>query len=489
MIADEQSKPALWRRVIWWIWCAITRPIRPMIFVALLGGGLIILWHAADRYYQDTGWSPATATLDGRIDQAFRAALPATGSVRVWQQELATALDPVEVGRPDILMARALAQSLETVTGRQELGLYEYAKRRSLSEVEGELRARPLWIRERVLDEAINERLADAEFRQLDPSGMIFADAATRERFTRASRLFDRAVEGAEGWFIDPSNQTLGLHALPGWHNRLDNDVWLGRDIDTLVNHACGLTFQGLGEHIEGCFDATVEPVDDPDLVLWQWTLLAYGLDSGQMDAPDGIGAGARLLAALRFAGLMAPDLELPPDRAVIDRALVTGAPLLTDAGEALAQPNRYVEEGADLARAAFEGRHARRIIALASDAAGLRRNVGAINALKLLSYARDEGDVRRLVAITDLRGEEALALFHLHRDNPERVFTLTDPFPPVSDEIRRQIFLGIGALSLAMLMLMLSYIWAWREAGMPRKSIIKRISRGAESLILGRKL
>lgn len=489
MIADEPSSPTLWRRVIWWIWCAITRPVRPLIFLMLIGAGFVFGWQGAHDYSIQTGWSPQTAQLSGRIDQAFEAALPETDTVSIWQAELDSALDPVQVGRPDILLARSLALSLERITGQTELGLHVLGKAYPGQDREPVLRAQPAWQRYRTLDRAISDRLIDAQRRELDPAGMIFADATVRERYTRAERLFGRSVEGAEGWFIDPDNRTLGLHTLPGWQTRLEQDVWLGRDIDTLINQACGLTFMGLGEHIEGCFDPGVEPVSDPDLVLWQWTLLAYGLDSGQMNAPEGAAAGARLLAALRFADLMPVGLKMSPDRALINRALVTGAPLLDDAQQALEQPNRFTDQGAELANLAFEGQHARQIIALAADVATLRRQVGAVNALRLLSYSRDRHDVRRLVDISDEIGVETIALFHLHRDNPVEVFSLTDPFPPIQGEALRKIHLSIGFFTLSLMMIFLSNGWAWWEAGKVRKGLIKRIARGAESLILGRKV
>lgn len=489
MKAEELASIPLWRKIIWWVWCAITRPIRPLAFMALLCASALFGWHGANQYYLETGWTPQTATLEGRIEKAFQVALPESGGVPVWQEELDVALDPVQVGRPDVLLARSLARSLDRIAGNTELGLYVMSKRQPISDLEPSLRARPAWRQQQILDQAISSRLLDADIRQLDPAGMIFADATIRERFTRASRLFNRSIEGAEGWFIDPEGRTLGLHTLPGWQNRLDHMVWLGRDIDTLVNQSCGLIFLGLGEHINGCFDESVAPVSEPDLVLWQWTLLAYGLDSGQMDAPDGAGAGARLLAALRVAGLMKPGLELPPDRDVIDRALVTGAPLLESAGAALNQPNRFTAQGAELANQSFEGRHSQEIIALASDAAALRRNVGAINALKLLSVAQTQSDVRRLVEISDQIGDQTVALLHLHRANPTAVFEMTHPYPPVRGEALRFFYLCAGFLALAFFMLLISFSWAWWEAGKIRKSFVKRIARGAESLILGRKL
>lgn len=483
------DRPILARRLVWWLVSVPVRALRPALFLALAAGAVWYGWHGAVSYEARTGWSPQTATLERRVERAFRETVPegaAPGDV--WLAALRGSLDPARLPQPDLDLARSLAGALDPMVGRERLALAVLSEAGTPAAIEAELRARPDWQRRRRLDRALEARLEEARQAGLEPPELVFADPLVRERFAAADRLYARTLAGMEAWFADPAGRTLRLDRVPGWAGRLDRPVELRGGVQGLIAEACAAlrdTPRATGACETGFI---VKPAPDPAAL--NLAALAAALEADALEAGGGAAAGARLLLAARKADIMHPELagRLAGDAGGQARLLGSLAPFLEEAGEIYSQPVRSAAELGAAAGQGLAGTDVDGLTALAAGAAELRRRAGTGAALRLLAAVRTPHDLDRLNALAGVSGPQTLALFHLHAD-PEGLLDLADGAPRVRPEEIGAWRLSAGLAALALLLALSAPLGAHIEAATGTGSGLRAFANRTESLILRKKL
>lgn len=479
------------RRGVWWLWCALTRTLRPALFLALVFAALFCAARAALVFEAETGWAPHHATLERRIAEAWAHAPGANEDARgFWAGALAHALDPANAPRPDIALARSYAGALDALVGRDALAMEVLGRERDRARLEADLRARPAWQRARRLEHALSAHLERAREDGLDPPELIFAPERERERFARASQLYGRTLAGAEAWMSDPAERQLRLDALPGW-NAAEPGALLHGDIRALVVAGCAMARENRLP-IEACASRDI-PAAAPDPAGLTLALLAAGLAQDSVRSGEGPAGGARILRAAHEAGWLRPGLLYVAagqrSSGHSERVLASLVPLLHEAEAAYDQPWRYRAMAGAAAREAFIYRRARTLAGLAGQAADLRREVGALDAIRLLAAAGGVDQLEALNAIADITGPDTLALFHAYRGGEERLFALVEDRRLDAPLAMRWLAVGLGFLVLAGLLLVSAYTGALADAVTGRPGLVRSLAWRAEGLILGKKV
>lgn len=479
------QSPGLARRFVWLVWSLLVRPIRPALFLMLIGAGVFLAWRAAVSFAGETGWSPATAGLDRRLDLAFASALPGSEDPRrAWEGEITRALDPGRHARPDLDLARSLAAALPRLAGEDRLALdvlSETAPRRS---IEADLRARPAWQRQRRLERALASRLSEAEAAGLDRPELIFASELARQRYRRAAALFDPTLAGAERWFLDPRERVLRLDALPGFAPQLSSPVLLEGDVTALVREGCAAA-RANRLALPEC--GAIDPDRQADPAALTLAALVHA-------SADGIEReGARLLLAAHRAGALSAGMSGTFSGSARggdgERVLTALVDLLQEAATISAQPARYGGPAARAAREAFTRDRVARLSVVAREAGALRREVGALAALRLLGHAAGPEDIAGLGVIAAETGPATLALFTLHGDDAAALLGLTGEKRLAAPRAER-----LGLVALVLLMAAFALVLSApagrlieRLGGEP--SGLRRAGDSARALILGRKV
>ncbi len=392
------------RAALYLVWRGLVAGFRPALFLSLLAASVVFAGLAAQILPRPSAPPPS---LSLAIDRALFEAVPADADRHAyWVDVLEASLQVERRTMPDIAQARAVASAYMAMRGREALALELLADGRRRSHVEAELRAQPAWIRERRLREAVEVRLEAGRAQGLEPETLIFAPRVLRVRLQRADALFGPALSDAEAWFVAPGDRALALDALPGLTPRTAR---LYGDLRGLVVRGCALG--ALMNRPTGQCRIGFLPKPQADPVLAGLSLAVAGA------APERR-SGARIIKAAWAAGLLdaslAEEISFGPDPVLGREAVLASAmPVLAQAGEAWTQPARFDTASA---RVAQEAGRAARINTRERDRlfdafTALRREVGALSAMRLADTVRDIEDAEELARLAQAADGRLLAL------------------------------------------------------------------------------
>ncbi len=481
---------APWPRAgLYLVWRGVVAAFRPFVFLGLIAVAVVSAVFAAQELPRP---QTTTLSLSARIDQALYDALEPTGDRhQQWVVLLDRALQASPRTMPDIVQARSIATSYVAMRGPESLGLELLSEGRNPRLIEAELRALPAWQRRERLDDAIADQLLIGAEQGFQPAALVFAPAILQNRLGRAEQLYAPTFVEAERWFVEPGARALALDALPG----LNPDVArIYDDVRDLVVQTCAVAMQ-LGRGGGQCRVGFLpKPQADPVMA---------GLTLGVVGAEPERRAGARLAKAAWAAEQLHPELAealaFGPDVELgLAATLASAMPLMVDAGEVWTQPNRF--EGA--ARAASReaalaaGMDQRWRDRVYDSLTALRREVGALAALRLLDTVATVEEAETLVRIAEASEGQLLALHTLV--GPELIARIEDQRPPRSrvrsllewpERAHRYSALSVLALLAAFAVLAISLWGGWkRKQGRP-PGPLERFDAAVSRLILGRNL
>lgn len=219
------------RRLAWWGWTLVSSAVRPALFLLL--AGLSAYWTIEGVRQLDANATPAAG--DDRIGSAFAALAPDAGAASsVWSQELNDAMRPQGQSPADTALAASLIAAFEDIVGRERFASLLWAELdgRPQDEAEAILRALPVWVRERELENAWASLLAGSA----DNGVLALAPQAARNRLERASRLYDGLDPLQTAFFAGHQNGALNLALLPGLADGAGT-LWLLSDEAAMTEH------------------------------------------------------------------------------------------------------------------------------------------------------------------------------------------------------------------------------------------------------------
>jgi len=385
------------------VWRAAFAIWRPAILLLLLAAALGFAVKAA----AELDVAPPARPEEERLAEAVQTSV---GDGRGWWVEaLGIALDPASGRAPDLVLAESLAPSLPRLLTPDSLArLVLVEAGRSGRHVEATLRAEPAWLRDQRLDTALRARLETAEGRGASPPELVFAPAPVSRRLGRARALYGPAADAVESWFSESGGRALVLSGAPGLEDAPAGAALYG-DVRDLLVQACALAEQA-GRRIGQCRVAFL-PKPAANLLVAGIALTTTGVE-GQARV------GARVLKAAASAGL-ADDayigsLVLGTDTALAREAILASAmPLIAEAGERYTRPVYSHDDAAtaatDYARATgIDEAQRNRVLA---HLGAIRRDAGALQAVRMAGVIRSEADAARLAALAQQYGHQTLAL------------------------------------------------------------------------------
>lgn len=386
------------------IWRAFVSGMRPLLVLALLVASIFFALLAARDLPRPL---PAPLSDAERVEQAIFAAVPEGVDRHTWWvAQLNARLRNSRASMPDSDGVSAIAGAYTAVRGVESLGLELLSERRSRRLVEAELRAMPAWQRAQRIRRAVADKIDEGRLRGLSPPELIFAPEGLHTRLLRSERLYGPTLSEVESWFVDPAGRVLALDALPGLAGE---PVRLYGDIRSLMVRFCALSLES--ERPVGQCRVGFLPKPEADPILAGLSLAVAGA------GPD-IVSGARIAKAAWAAGqlnpILARQLAFGSDARLGEAAaLASATSLLVNAGEVWTQPARYevaARSAADEASraAGIDQRWRNQIF---EKLANLRREVGALAALRLLGTVSTPEDIEMLVALSEASGDQVLAL------------------------------------------------------------------------------
>jgi hypothetical protein len=469
------------------LWRLVMAALRPVLFLSLAGGSV---WFALEAARQLPGTTQGVMNLTERLDAAIHDAVdPDTYRHQAWLTQMQIALQTPRGQIPDIEKAQAIAAGYIPLKGEEVLALELLSEGRSVDQLEARLRAQPAWVRERVINQAIAARLQDGRLQGFDPHELIFAPRSLTTRLARAQALFGSTLAEAELWFVEPDGRALSLDTLPGLTPRTAR---IYDDVRGLVVHGCAMAARA-GTQIGQCRVGFLpKPGGDPVLA---------GLALAVTGADEEVRTGARLLKAAWAAGLLdeglAGNIALGPDRDLGEAAVLTSAMLLlVDAGEVWSQPARFeslaVQASGEARRNANITRRDRDRIFAAFTA--LRRELGALGALRLAETVRSVEDAEQLVRLAQASPDRLLALHALTGSDLFLALDRGSSAPRHPPEFRdwprkAQQFAGLAALVsvLALSLVFLTLFDGWKQRRGRGPSALEALDGAVTRLILGR--
>jgi len=470
-----------WRAGLYLVWRFAFALWRPLIFVALLAASLAFSLRAA----AEMDLRPPPPTQEAQLADAV--AVVVGDPQAWWASALESALSPATGSGPDLVLAAALAPALPDLAGRDQLArrvLMEQGA--SARRVDAMLRAEPRWRRDRRLAAALDTRLAYGRDTGLSPPELVFAPRSTAHRLARASRLYGPSIEVAERWFSDPGGRALVLRGVPGLESAPEGAALHG-DVRDLLIQACALA-ERAGRRVGQCRVAFL-PKPDADLLVAGFALVAAGADGQALTA-------ARILKAAAAAELMDPAfagaLVLGSDPDLAREAILSSAmPLISVAGERYTRPV-YSGEDARIAADAFvrvTGVDLERRDRVFAHVAAIRRDAGALAAVRMAGLIRSEADAERLARIADQYGPKTLAIHHALGDAMLALAETTAPQPRRA--LSRQAKRAAGLAAAFVLLAIGLVVWVG-VAGVRRNrggapGLVERVDTKVTRLILGR--
>lgn len=477
---------APWPRLaVYLLWRGIIAALRPAVFLVLVVAGVALMLSAVQRA---PGPAEPQLSLDALISLAFAGAVPERDDRRgLWLDAVETALRSRPRAAPDLPLADSYLEAAIAIEGREALALELLGEGRRRANVEADLRGRPAGEREARLSAAIDELLIAGRDAGLDPPSLILAPPRLRERLSRAQGLFGPALDEAGRWFVDPQGRALTVSSLPG--ARSGAPILYG-DVRDVVVQGCALA-QASGRQVGQCRVGFLpKPEADPILA---------GLSLAVIRAGDRDRTGARIVKAAYAAGhLPAPVAEriaLGPDANLGREALLASVmTVLVDAGEAWTQPVRFEDT---LARAAQEMVQSARINeAQRSDLfqalRAVRREAGALPALRVSSALSTPEDGARLALLAERAGPQLLALTDLA---PQALGALlAEPAQAEAfrwsrwpERSRIESLVGAGLILAALLVLISSLVAGFLRGRGGRPGWFERLDGAVTRLMLGK--
>lgn len=461
------------RAALYLAWRALFAAWRPVVFAALLAGAAVFTWRAGLEA------QPVPAPAD--LSQHARERL---GDPQAWWTQTLLAALNAEPGRaPDLQLAESLAPLLPELAGREHLARAVLLETRaSARSLEAELRANPAWRRDRILEGALQQRFDSSEGAVV---GLVFAPRETSVRLERARALYGPALASVEAWFADPSGRALALDQIPGLDDVPPRAVLYGDVRDTLVQ-GCALA-EAAGRRIGPCRVGFLpKPPADP---LLAGLALAVAETDGQARI------GARVVKAAAAAGILdrgfATGLVLGDDETLArEAALAASMPLLAEAGE------RYTRPVYSSAEARSAGQEFARTLGVDTAArdrvfsrfAMIRRESGALAAVRTAGLVRSEADAQRLA---DLARTHGPALLGVNAALGPQMLTI-DTVPAaaqtrLSERAVRRLSAAAALAGLAFGMLGWVLLAGWRRARGGGPGLVERADCAVTRLILGR--
>jgi len=463
------------------LWRAAFAAWRPAIFLVLLGGALFFALKAA----VDLDLEPPPRPEQERVAEAVEASV---GDVRAWWAgALGAALNPAAGRAPDLVLAEALAPSLPSLVARNRLArLVLIEGGRSERHIEAVLRAEPAWLRDQRLEAALREQLEAGVRNGASPPELVFAPEPVSRRLQRARALYGPAVEAVETWFSEPGGRAFVLRAAPGLEGAPPGAALYG-DVRDLLIQACALAEQA-GRRIGQC-RVVFLPKPDADLLVAGLAVAAAGVD-GQARV------GARVLKAAAAAGLanegFMGSLVLGADTRLAREAILASAmPLMTEAGERYTRPVYSAEDARDAA-AAFAratGIDEQKRDRVFSHLGAVRRDAGALAAVRMAGIIKSEADAARLAGVAERYGRQTLAL---HQALGPGVLDLAGSAQAsqrreVSDAAWRNGGLAAGFLLLAISLVVWVGLTGFYRMRGAAPGLVERVDGHVTRLILGR--
>lgn len=477
---------ASWPRLLaYLIWRTVIAIVRPGVFLLLLIVGAALLLSAIQRAPGPAG---PQLSLDEQISLAFASAVPDHSDRRgLWLDAVEGALQSRPRAMPDLPLAESYLQAAIAIEGHEALALALLGAGRRGAIIEADLRGRPAGERSARLAAAIEDLVDSGRDAGFEPPTLILAPPSLRDRLSRARNLYGLALDEAGRWFVDPQGRALTVASLPG--ARRDAPALYG-DVRDVVVQGCALA-QASGRQVGQCRVGFL-PKPDADPIL-------AGLSLAVLWADDRDRTGARIVKAAYAAGhLPAPVAEriaLGPDPVLGREALLASVmPVLVDAGEAWTQPVRFedallrgAQEAAEAARIDAEGRSE------VLEAMGVvRRQAGALAALRLSSALTGPQDSARLALLAERAGPQLLALSDLSPTalsallvGPQRADAWRWSRWP--ERARMEALAGAGLVLAAWLVLFSSLIAGFLRARGGRPGWLERLDRTVTRLMLGK--
>jgi hypothetical protein len=467
------------------VWRGFIAVLRPAVFLMLLVAGTALLLSAVQRA---PGAAGPQLSLDAQIELAFASAAPERSDRGgIWIDAVERALQSRPRAAPDLPLAESYLAAAIAIEGREALALGLLGEGRRTANVEADLRGRPAGEREARLTEAVEDLLVAGRDAGLDPPSLILAPPRLRDRLSRAQDLFGPALDEAGRWFVAPQGRALTVASLPAARPGAPT---LYGDVRDVVVQGCALA-QASGRQVGQCRVGFLpKPEADPILA---------GLSLAVLWADERNRPGARIVKAAYAAGHLpaaaAERIALGPDPALGREALLASAmPVLVDAGEAWTQPVRFQDA---LLRAAQEAVQSGRIeeaerAELFQAMGAVRREAGALAAVRLPSALRTPGDGVRLALLAERAGPQLLALSDLSPDaltdllaEPGRAVELGWPRWP--ERARIELLTGSALILAALLLLFASLIAGFVKARGGRPGWFERLDGAATRLMLGK--
>lgn len=474
------------RAAVYLAWRAFIAGVRPAVFLALVAGGS---WLLLSAFQAASSSVIRSEPLEQQIERAFFSAAPHSDDRRtLWVERVDAALRPPGRNAPDLALAESYLEAAIAIEGRRALALGAYARGRRTASVEADLRGRPAWEQEAILADSLEQLLEAGREAGAEPAALILAPPSLRARVDRARRLYGPAFEDAALWFVARSGRALTLASLPG---ALPDAAILYGDVRDIVVQACALA-QAAGRSIGQCRVGFL-PKPRPDPVL-------AGLSLAVLASDEAGRPGARLIKAAYGAGHLSPrlaeQLAFGPDPELGREALLAAVmPVLSEAGEAWTQPVRYraqlAQAGQAAAAAARIDNQDRQAVFTAMGA--VRREVGAVSALRLAVVLQHPSDADRLAVLAETAGRPLLALADLDRTRLDGLMAggaLERASARASDWPRRaQLQAGAGAsmILFALALLLGGVVAGAIQARSGRPGWLERIDGAASRLILGK--
>ena len=465
-------------------WRILVAAVRPALFLALI---LAAGWFGLSAARQIPQLTDAEPASQPRLEQAFSSAGRSRSDRRaIWLEGVDLALQGGMRRAPDLPLAESYLQAALSIEGREALAMALMADGRRTQAVEAELRAVVAMERQARLDAA----LADLEQAGLDaglePPSLILAPADLRGRLDRARTLYGPALGEAAAWFVEPRGRALALQSLPGLP---DASPVLYGDVRDVLVQGCALALAS-GRRIGQCRVGFL-PKPDADPVL-------AGLSLAVFNASDAERSAARIAKAAYAAGRLdrelATQLALGGDEDLGREALLAAImPVLTEAGSAWTQPVRFTgaleAAASDAVRASrIEPDVRARVFAALGE---VRREAGALAALRLADALRRPEDAERLGLLAERSGPQLLALHALDRAVLADLVAGSRPralvFERLPQSAQRDGALAAGLLLLALMMLAATVIMGFRRVRGGAPGGMERLDGVVTRLILGK--
>jgi hypothetical protein len=476
---------ARWRVVLYLIWRAVFAALRPFLFLCLCLGALLFAYRGA-AHLPIEALVPAP-TLAERFDAFMqREARAQSGGdvLSLWRAELDQSLALSRSGPPDLLRARSVAASLPAVMGRERLALYLMRGDRRPELMQADLAAMPVWRRRQIIEGVLAGRLETASS-QPDAVWLIEASDTVRRRYDRAQALYGPSLQAAEAWFHAPDGLAINLSAFPGVTTPEHDDPSLVLpDARELIVQGCALA-QAQGQRVPACSRAGLSlPSADPVRAALALSLYDPALE------PASVRLALAARAAGRLEGRWLEELMLgPPAREREMRLLTALMPVLAQADQYYARPETCAvacqAAMAEFSAAAGLDVNQRRDWFDAYDA--LRRQEGALVALRISDVMSVQGDVHKLVRLSAVSEGGLLAA---HALLGRALMWIETPELFSSRDYDRAEFVfaaALAGLALALLGIVLISGHFRRSGGPP--GAFERLDGEVSRLILGRNL